>query len=127
MLSSAIYSILSADAGVTAITSEIWAVIAPQGTNNPCIVFSIDVDPEDDKEGASSLDIARLQVDIYCDRGKYAQAESLYSAVRAALDRNDGTHEGQNIELAYDGHDELYDDISDAHRISIDFTLRHKR
>ena len=128
MLSKAIYYTLSNDAAVTAITSDIYAVIAPQGTPNPCIVFSISVEPEDDKDGVSSLDIARLQVDIYCDRGRFSQMQDLYTAVRAALDRTSGVIEGLTIDnIAYDGHDELFDDVSDAYRYSIDFIIRHKR
>jgi hypothetical protein len=127
MLNKAIYNILSNDAGVTAITTDIYFSVAPQQSPNPSVVFNISVDPEDDKDGVSSLDIADLQVDIYCDRGNLEQLDNLYTAVRAALDRNDGTHAGMDIELSYDGHDSLYDDIADAHRISIDFTIRHKR
>ena len=128
MLNKAIYYTLSNDAGVTAITSDIYAVIAPQGTPNPSIVFSISVEPEDDKDGVSTLDIARLQVDLYCDRGRFSQMQSLYTAVRAALDRTSGVIEGLTIDnIAYDGHDELFDDVSDAYRYSIDFIIRHKR
>ena len=127
MLSKAIYHILSNDAAITAITTDIYFVVAPQGTPNPAVIFNISVDPEDDKDGVSSLDIADLQVDIYCNMGQMGQLDNLYQAVRSALDRNDGVHEGKNIELAYDGHDMLYDDVSDAHRMSLDFIIRHKR
>lgn len=129
MLSKAIYYILSNDAAITAITSEIYTASAPQGTHNPCIVFKVSVNPEDDKDGVSSLDLAEMEVDIYVDRGDYSTLETLGEAVRAALDRTSGVIAGLHIQnIAYDGQFEpFYDHISNAFRLSMDFNIRHIR
>lgn len=91
MIGKAIYSILSNDAGVTALVgTKIYPDIIPLGTAYPATVYSVvSTTPTNVKDGASTLDATVVQVDIYSD--DYSEAQSIASAIRTALDTYSGT------------------------------------
>lgn len=86
-LSGILYSILAADAGVSAICDvRIYPLTIPQQTEFPAIrLTGIAVEPYDTKTGESTLDATRAQIDCY----SYSMltAQQLAAAARAALDR----------------------------------------
>ena len=86
----AIYDILSNDGPVTAITTSIDPHRIPQGDSPfPAITYSrINNDPSDTKDGVSTLDVIRIDVDIWDD--SYATGKDLADKVRTALDRKIG-------------------------------------
>jgi len=94
----AIYNILSNTTAVTDIVStKIYPEIAPQNETQPYIVYSIvSNSPSDTKEDNGNIDEA--QIEVYCFNTKYSLAIDLGVAVRAALERKNGTFGGVKIQ-----------------------------
>lgn len=94
MLGSAVYSILSDDATLTAITgTKIYPVQAPQRISVPFIVYRENGTlPVDQKDGSAPIDKIQLQVDIYSN--SYIQAHTIATQVRSLLDAYTGTVSG---------------------------------
>ena len=94
----AIYGILSANAGVTALVStRIYPDMATQNTAFPFVVYSVQgLTPSDTKDGASKLDM--VDVSIMSFAKTYAEAQDIAAACRTALDRYSGTVSGIAID-----------------------------
>tara|TARA_R100000458_G_scaffold45780_1_gene44108 strand:+ start:4918 stop:5310 length:393 start_codon:yes stop_codon:yes gene_type:complete len=94
----AIYNILSNVTAVTDIVStKIYPEIAPQNESQPYIVYSVvSNSPTDTKEENGNVDEASIEV--YCFNTKYSTAIDLGVAVRAALERKNGTFGGVKIQ-----------------------------
>ena len=94
----AIYNILSNTSAVTDIVStKIYPEIAPQNESQPYIVYSVvSNNPTDTKEDNGNVDEASIEV--YCFNTKYTTAIDLGVAVRAALERRNGTFGGGKIQ-----------------------------
>ncbi len=94
----AIYNILSNTTAVTDIVStKIYPEIAPQNESQPYIVYSVvSNNPTDTKEDNGNVDEASIEV--YCFNTKYTTAIDLGVAVRAALERRNGTFGGVKIQ-----------------------------
>tara|TARA_R100001443_G_scaffold85795_2_gene92511 strand:+ start:226 stop:618 length:393 start_codon:yes stop_codon:yes gene_type:complete len=94
----AIYNILSNTSAVTDIVStKIYPEIAPQNESQPYIVYSVvSNNPTDTKEDNGNVDEASIEV--YCFNTKYTTAIDLGVAVRAALERRNGTFGGVKIQ-----------------------------
>jgi hypothetical protein len=94
----AIYNILSNVTAVTDIVStKIYPEIAPQNESQPYIVYSVvSNSPTDTKEENGNVDEATIEV--YCFNTKYSTAIDLGVAVRAALERKNGTYGGVQIQ-----------------------------
>lgn len=125
----AIYGILSVDAtltGLLATTKSIYPEIAPQGANNPCVVY-VETTSEfsDSKSGVSKLDTNLIQIDIYADT--IAERNVIGDRIRVLLDRYTGEVGGikiQSIQLVYSL--KLYDGESRAYRQTMDYKIRQK-
>jgi Protein of unknown function (DUF3168). len=126
MIAEAIYGILSSDTGVTDLVDmKIYPDIAPQTVTVPYVVFTqIAADPSDTKDGASTVDIVALQVDIYS--GVFGTTQDIARAVRAALDRWSGTSNGQKIQSIrfVSQTSEPYDPEFDIFWLSQDYSVR---
>lgn len=87
----AIYGILSANAGVSALVStRIFPDVAAQGTAFPFVVYNLqEITPSDTKSGVSTLDEERY--DIISVSTSYTEVISISEACRTALDRYSGT------------------------------------
>lgn len=94
----AIYNILSNVTAVTDIVStKIYPEIAPQNESQPYIVYSVvSNSPTDTKEENGNVDEATIEV--YCFNTNYSTAIDLGVAVRAALERKNGTYGGVQIQ-----------------------------
>ena len=94
----AIYGILSANAGVTALVStRIYPDIATQDTAFPFVVYQIEgTAPSDTKDGVSKLDMVDFAVMAYAKT--YTNAQDIASACRTALDRYSGTVNGISVD-----------------------------
>ena len=94
----AIYNILSNVTAVTDIVStKIYPEIAPQNESQPDIVYSVvSNSPTDTKEENGNVDEATIEV--YCFNTNYSTAIDLGVAVRAALERKNGTYGGVQIQ-----------------------------
>lgn len=97
-VATAIYGILSTTTAVTSVVStRIYPDAVPQNAAFPYVTFQeVTVQPTDTKDGASKLDICRIQVDCYSQA--YDTTQNLGAAVRAALDRFSGTSGGETID-----------------------------
>jgi len=94
----AIYNILSNVTAVTDIVAtKIYPEIAPQNESQPYIVYSVvSNSPTDTKEENGNVDEATIEV--YCFNTNYSTAIDLGVAVRAALERKNGTYGGVQIQ-----------------------------
>jgi len=94
----AIYNILSNVTAVTDIVAtKIYPEIAPQNESQPYIVYSVvSNSPTDTKEENGNVDEATIEV--YCFNTNYSTAIDLGVAVRAALERKNGTYGGVEIQ-----------------------------
>lgn len=94
----AIYGILSANAGVTALVStRIYPDMATQDTAFPFVVYQIEgTTPSDTKDGASKMDMVDFAVMAYAK--SYTNAQDIASACRTALDRYSGSMQGVTVD-----------------------------
>lgn len=97
----AIYSILAANAGVTALVStRIYKGKAPQNAAYPCLVFGRD--SLDYVDGIrQSADLRLSDYEILCVADTYHAADALAKAARDALNRYTGTIGGVFVEDIY--------------------------
>ena len=124
----AIYSILTENAGVSAIVgNKVYPQIAAQGAAFPFVVYVLqDNSPSDTKSGPSTLDEVRY--DIVAAAETYADLSSLTERIRLALDRYTGTISGvlvdsiQFIDLDVDN-----DPATETYVSSSEYILRVKR
>lgn len=80
-----VYSLLSADTGVTAITSKIYVTQAPQGTTPPYVVIDfININPESLIDDVPNIDNQYLGID--CIGNDQAESVNLFIACRDALE-----------------------------------------
>lgn len=82
----AIYSILTADATLTALVgSRIYPDYSIQKPTLPYVVYQvIDTSPSPTKDGASKLDTIRVQIDAWSD--SFDTAQTVSERVRTVLD-----------------------------------------
>ena len=128
-LGKAIYNILSNDATITDIVStRIFPSVAPQTTQFPFIIYDITgVDPNDTKDGASTLDTNDVMISCYSET--YSEASDLAQKIRVAMDRiNEGTYGDETIQSSqFQSYNDIFDDTSgDAgiYRKALDFEIR---
>lgn len=124
----AIYGILSANAGVTAICStRIFPDVAAQGSEFPFVVYNITrLAASDTKSGVSTLDEERY--DLNCVSSSYAQAIGLSEAVRGALDRYSGTVNGVAVQsIQFTDFETNFDDDNDVYVAVVEVVIRVKR
>lgn len=129
----AIYSILSNDAGVTALTStRIYPLKMPQLEAYPAVVFkAISVDPSNTKSGASTTDEVRMQVDCYVKevtgQASYYNSLLLATAVRSALESFTGTAGTVLTDgITFLTETESYNNQKGVFQVSTDYSLRIK-
>jgi len=125
----AVYAILSAAAGVTALAStRIYPVRAPQNTTLPYVTYTVvSVNPTDTKDRPSHLDTVRMQID--CWATTYAGAEALHAAIRTAIDayQINATAGGVVVNgIKYETENDAFEDEVDIYRKSADYMIRVK-
>lgn len=122
----AIYDILSNDAGVTAITSRIYAERAPQNVSLPYVVYSVVSSvPTDGKNSYAKIIDYRVQIDIY--DGSYSEVNALRNAVVTALNYTRGTYNSVVVDdIKYETEQDGLVESQDEYRKIIDFTARIK-
>ena len=125
----AIYNILSTNSDVsTLVGTRIFPNVAPQTTTFPFIIYDVTgVQPNDTKDGASTLDTNDVMISCYSET--YSQASDLAQKIRVAMDRiNEGTYGGEQIQSSqFQSYNDIFDDTSgDAgiYRKALDFEIR---
>ena len=108
-LSTAIYTLLSADATISAaFGTRIYAGIAPMEVALPCIVFDIaSITPDYNQTSDSNWDTCQVTVAVIST--KYSTTETYAVNVRTALSRYSGTVDTEKIEIKYDNEASGYD------------------
>lgn len=128
----AVYSILTADTGVTDLVStRIYPIIAPESASMPYItVQRIDSQHEHFMLGSSGMTRQRVQIDCWSD--SMLSASNVAEAVRESLDSYRGTVGSLDIRRAsLESEDDEYEPPSDdsedgAFRVSLDFVIWHR-
>ena len=125
----AIYNILSTTTNISDLVgTRIFPNVAPQTTTFPFIIYDVNgVQPNDTKDGASTLDTNDVMISCYSET--YSQASDLAQKIRVAMDRiNEGTYGGEQIQSSqFQSYNDIFDDTSgDAgiYRKSLDFEIR---
>jgi hypothetical protein len=124
----AIYNILNNDTDVAALVStKIFPNVAKQGTAFPFIVYqTTDVEPNDTKDGVSTLDSNGFEV--LCFAESYSAAVGLAQKVRIALDRKSGTYNTVKVQsIQFNSVDEDFEIKGDGRGIyvqTLSFDLR---
>ena len=124
----AIFGILSADAGVSAIVStRIYPDIAAQGTALPFVVYNLTrLVPSDTKSGVSQLDEERY--DLTCVSDLYSESISLSEDVRTALDRYNGVVNGVNVQsIQFTDFETDFNDANEVYIATVEIVIRVKR
>ena len=124
----AIYSILTENAGVSAIVgNKVYPQIAAQGAAFPFVVYVLqDNSPSDTKSGPSTLDEVRY--DIVAAAETYADLSSLTERIRLALDRYTGDIGGVEIDsIQFIDLDVDNDPATETYVSSSEYILRVKR
>ena len=123
----AVYAMLTADTTLTTATgTRIYPVVAKQNAARPFIVYTgVSVEPHDTKSGVSTLDIVRVQFDIYADT--HASAQDTADTLRTAIDGHTGSHGGRYIDgVRYLSESDDYEAETSLYRKSMDFQIRVK-
>ena len=128
LIGKAIYNILANDSDVSALVStRIFPNVAAQKTAFPFIVYqTTGVDPNDTKDGVSTLDGNSLMVLCYSET--YTEVADLAQLARIALDRKSGTYNGVEVQtIQFTGYDEDFDIKGDGEGVyvqTVSFNLR---
>lgn len=128
MIDNAIYQILVAASGVTALVAQnIFTVVAAQLDLTAYVVIHlIDITPENTKDGISKLDEARIQVNAF--HSTKQQADSLALQIRTALDRYRGTIGSFTIDrIIFQDARNDFDEDRKIYQVQQDFMVRHKK
>lgn len=125
----AIYNILSNDSDVLALVeSRIFPNVAPQTTEFPFIIYDVTgVQPNDTKEGPSTLDTNDVMISCYSET--YSEASDLAKKIRIAMDRiTEAEYATIKIQSSqFQSYNDIFDDTSgDAgiYRKALDFEIR---
>jgi hypothetical protein len=124
----AIYSILTEDAGVSAVVgSRVYPQVAAQGAAFPFVVYVLqDNTPSDTKSGVSTLD--EIRYDIVAAAETYSALSSLTERIRLALDRYTGTVSGIVVDsIQFTELDVDNDPATETFVSSSEYILRIKR
>lgn len=128
-----IYTLLTADAGVSALVStKVYPVRAPQTTTAPYITWHvINSEPFGTKKSATDngqSKVDRFSLQINCFATDYTQTTNIGEAVRDAIDRvADQTISGVAINgVDYNGEHDDYDDEVNLHFKILEYSIRRK-
>jgi hypothetical protein len=125
----AIYNILSNNSDiVNLVDTRIFPNVAPQTTEFPFIIYDVTgVQPNDTKDGPSTLDTNDVMISCYSET--YSQASDLAKKIRIAMDRiPDAEYATIKIQSSqFQGYNDIFDNTSgDAgiYRKALDFEIR---
>jgi hypothetical protein len=128
----AIFNILSNDSDVLALVeSRIFPNVAPQTTEFPFIIYDVTgVQPNDTKDGPSTLDTNDVMISCYSET--YSEASDLAKKIRRAMDRiTEAEYNTIDIQSSqFQSYNDIFDDTSgDAgiYRKALDFEIRQIR
>ena len=117
-----VFATLAAAPAVVALVGtppRVYPSVAPQSSQLPVVVYQVIDEQRIESLGGftSGTRNARVQVDVYAET--YTAAQALADAVAAAL----GALTGANLSSVQVSRRDLYEDESQLHRVSTDFSL----
>ena len=125
----AIFNILVNDSDVLALVeTRIFPNVAPQTTEFPFIIYDVTgVQPNDTKDGPSTLDTNDVMISCYSET--YSEASDLAKKIRVAMDRiTEAEYATIKIQSSqFQSYNDIFDDTSgDAgiYRKALDFEIR---
>lgn len=125
----AIFNILVNDSDVLALVeTRIFPNVAPQTTEFPFIIYDVTgVQPNDTKDGPSTLDTNDVMISCYSET--YSEASDLAKKIRIAMDRiTEAEYATIKIQSSqFQSYNDIFDDTSgDAgiYRKALDFEIR---
>ena len=129
-IGAAIFKILGDDStllGLLGGVKKIYPLRAPQSETFPYVVYQKNsVSANDSKDGASTLDVVRVQFDFYHDN--FDLNYEISEQARTVLDKYRGTIGGISVDSCnYLTENEGWEDEDDIYRISVDYSFRIKR
>lgn len=128
-IGNAIFAILSADATLETQLGgkKIYPLKAPQKSVVPYLIYrQISSTANDTKDGVSTLDIVRVQIDIFSKN--HDDVCVMGELVRTLLDKYSGTIGSVNVDsIQYLSENPDWDDDDDDFKYSADYSLRIKR
>lgn len=127
MIRDAIYTILSADAGLTALTTQISHGLANQEEIMPYVTYLVyDTDPNPTKDTLSETDVVYLSVNCVSQNNR--NCVSIAEAARSALDGYAGTVSGVTIQsITFTKMRDNWIPSAKAFQLVADFQIFHKR
>jgi len=124
MIEHAIFSILSNDAGVSAIAgNRIYPILLPQNVTYPCVSYSVDEGQEDVTfDGQGTFQSVSIEIDSWSTT--HAGMLSLSGACKAALKNYSGTVSGITIDkIQIDSAISVYEDAAEVYRKTLLITV----
>ena len=123
MIEHAIYSILSNDSGVTAITTRIYPIMLPQNAVYPAISYQVNEDTEDETfDGQGTFQRINLEVDAWSDT--HAGMLTLADAIKAAIKNYSGTVASNAVDkITIDSAISVYEDQVEKYRKTLIATI----
>lgn len=128
MIGAAIRTILTGDATVSALTSRVYPVIAPQNAAFPFIVYRrYTTDPEEAKATAGTLIMQGVEINIYSK--SYDNLETIGEAVYDALLSYSGTTNGVNIhkDTLFQGEEEFWSEAAECYTLSQEYQVSYNK
>ena len=122
-----IYKQLKNNAGVSAITTDIYPIIRQETNDLPAVVYELyDVEPVDSKGLAPTVDVWDCDITAFAET--YTECETLSEAVRTALDRQSGTQGSTTVDDCWvDGYDTEPYQTNEIFALTYSFKIRAKR
>lgn len=121
----AIYYLLTNDANIAALVDDrVYPEVANQQDAKPYVVYNVrSNDPSDTQKGPSELDTAAVEINCYAPT--YETAIAISVAVRAAIDRVQGTYNGVNVQSCqYQSEVMGFDEPQRLYRVMADYQVR---
>ncbi len=126
-LEAAIYSVLSADLGLTALVStRIYPLLLPQNAILPALTYArVSTERESAFVSDPGLSTARIQVDVWADT--VASVQNVAEEVRGALHRYRGTIATVVIEESHiENEIMMYEPETEIYHIVQDYMILHR-
>lgn len=124
MIGTSLYTLLSGHAPLSAIVgTKIDPVMAPQGKENPMVVYGItDTQPQETKRSVSVEDWVTVEIIIYSN--DYDQSQLIAKEVRNALDKKSGVIAGNTIsDIVFQGFEDGWENSRECYAPIMKFLL----
>lgn len=126
MIEAALYALLAADAGVSALVgTRIYPAVIPEGTTGDAVRYQLISDVPYPVMGQNS-GLAKARIQVEAQAATYAAAATLRDALRTALTRFRGATGGVTVQDVFrESGLALYDDTAQRYVLTDDYLLMY--